>query len=70
MGQTVQGTGAAHLVEINDIGLLCTELGDTAITAITPDRHVHAIAGGLDIQGERLGLPLDIALDIEDHFSF
>lgn len=64
----VQGT--AHLLEINDVDLLCAELSDMAIAVLTPDRHIHAIAGGLDIQGEGLGLPLDIALEVEDHLSF
>lgn len=70
VGGTVQRTDAPHLVEINEVDLLCTELSDTAVTALTPDRHIHAIAGGLYIQGEGLGLPLDIALDVEDHLSF
>lgn len=69
-GANVQGTSAAHLLEINDIGLLHTELSDTAITVLAPDGHVHAIAGGLDIQGEGLGLPFDITLEVEDSLSF
>ena len=70
MGQMVQGSSAAHLLEINDVDLLCTELRDTDVAVLTPDRRVHAIAGGLDIQGEGLGLPLDIALEAEDRLSF
>lgn len=68
VGQMVWG--AAHLLEIDDVDLLCVELSDTATVVLTPDGHVHAIAGGLDIQGEGLGLPLDITLEVEDYLSF
>lgn len=68
MGRMVQG--AAHLLEIDDVDLVCTELSDTATAVLTPDGHVHAIAGGLDIQREGLGLPLDITLEVEGYLSF
>lgn len=70
MGQRVQGTSAAHLLEIDDVGLLSAELSDTAVTVLALDRWIHTTAGGLDVQGEGLGLPLDIALEVEGHLSF
>lgn len=66
----VQGTSATHFLEINDVDFVRTELNDMAITVLAPDRDIHAVAGGLDVQGERLGLSLDIALEVEDHLSF
>lgn len=52
------------------VDLMCTELSDTAVAVLTPDRHIHAAAGGLDVQREGLHLPLDITLEVEHRLSF